>query len=223
MTPTLTAARAASRAAIHARGGTCRLTSLLWLQSPPVVLLRDPGSGGSYVIPPAPGFRPASGHVAVEEVRPDPHGREPENPRPEPPRAAQPPRYGQKRRPLGDPHGYRLGPPGEHHVQFPTDLLSKIHPSPSLLIHGPPHPPRSPGDRASFLQLVRDQQVLAYAEHSKLPSRSRGGTARSAPFPCGGIGPLLRSRYFRGCQSGVKSPAGSSVRLTSPVPPVRIL
>src|SRR5918998_5802196 len=105
------------------------------------VLLLDPGSGGPHVVPSAPGLRPTSGHVAVEEVRYDPHGREPEGPRPEPPRAAEPPRDAQERRPLGDPQGYRLGPPGEHHTQFPANPLPKVHLSPSFLVHCPPRSP----------------------------------------------------------------------------------
>src|SRR5919112_1483997 len=144
---------------------------LLW-SSPSVRHFREPWSGGFHVVPPAPGFRPASGHAAVEEMRHDPHGRDPENPRPEPPRAAEPPRDGHEHRPLGDPHGYRLGPPGEHHAQFLANLLSKVHLSPSFLVRGPPRSPiirlaaslRSPpspltfpGGQANFLQLVRNQ------------------------------------------------------------------
>src|SRR5829696_5255870 len=93
------------------------------------VLHLDPGSDGLHVVPPAPRPRPAAGHVAVEKVHHDPHGREPEHPRPEPPRPAEPPRDGQEYRPFGDPHGYRLGPPGEHHAQFPAYLLPQGGPS----------------------------------------------------------------------------------------------
>ena len=93
------------------------------------VLHLDPGSDGLHVVPPAPRPRPAAGHVAVEKVQHDPHGREPERPRPEPPRPSEPSRDGQEYRPFGDPHGYRLGPPGEHHAQFPAYLLSQAGPS----------------------------------------------------------------------------------------------
>src|SRR5215218_7945941 len=88
------------------------------------VLLLDPGSGGFHVVPPAPRLRPAAGHVTVEKVRPEPHGREPEGPCPKPPRAVEAPRDGQEHRPFGDPQRYRLVPSGEHHAQFPADLLS---------------------------------------------------------------------------------------------------